>query len=86
MTSKLQTRLTRQLAARGVKGASGMAVALLKKDGNMDQSGKLTAKGRERQAMGADGRAKDRASKVSGKPASAYKYNAKTNTATLKKK
>ena len=31
-------------------------------------------------------RAKDRASKTSGHPKSAYKYNAKTNLATLRKK
>lgn len=46
--------------------------------------GKLTAKGKARQALGAAGRAKDRAAKESGRKASAYKYNAKTNRATLK--
>lgn len=50
------------------------------------KGGTLTAKGQERQALGNDGRAKDRAAKLSGKPASSYKYNAKTNSATLKKK
>lgn len=61
-----------------------MAYALLKKQGNMDASGKLTSKGKKRQAMGAAGRAKDRAAKASGRSAKAYKYNKRTNRATLK--
>lgn len=85
MTSKLQTRLTRQLAARGVKGAKGMADALLKKRGQLSSSGTLTATGKARQALGADGRAKDRAAKASGGKPSDYKYNAKTNRATKRK-
>lgn len=82
---KLLERLTRQLASRGVKGAKGMAAALLKKRGQMTSDGKLTAKGKKRQALGNDGRAKDRAAKKSGKSASSYNYNSKTNRATLKK-
>lgn len=82
---KLLERLTRQLASRGGKGAKGMAAALLKKRGQMTGDGKLTAKGKQRQALGNDGRAKDRAAKKSGKSASSYKYNPKTNRATLKK-
>lgn len=78
-------RLTRQLASKGVKGAHNMAVGLLKKQGNMDKSGKLTSKGKKRQAMGAGGRAKDRAAKASGHKTSDFKYNKKTNRATLKK-
>lgn len=77
-------RLKRQLASRGVKGAAGMAMALLKKRGQISSDGKLTAKGKQRQALGNDGRAKDRASKKSGKSAKNYKYNPKTNRATLK--
>lgn len=53
---------------------------ILKKD-----SDELTAYGRKRQGMGAAGRAKSRAAKESGKPASSYSYNPKTNRATLKK-
>ena len=83
--SKLQQRLTRQLASRGVKGAAKMADSLLKKQGNLSSDGKLTAQGKKRQAMGNDGRAKDRAAKVSGHKTSEYKYNPKTNRATLKK-
>lgn len=78
-------RLTRQLASKGVKGAKTMAPALLKKQGNMDSSGKLTKQGKTRQAMGKAGRAKDRAAKYSGNKKASYKYNAKTNRATLKK-
>ena len=79
------TRLTRQLASKGVKGAAGMAASLLKKRGQMDSKGKLTSKGKKRQALGNDGRAKDREAKKSGHKASEYKYNPKTNKATLKK-
>jgi len=82
---KLLERLKRQLASRGVKGAEGMAIALLKKRGQLDSSGKLTAKGKKRQALGNDGRAKDRAAKRGGGKASDYKYNPKTNRATRKK-
>jgi hypothetical protein len=60
-----------------------MAAALLQKRGQLI-GGKLTSKGKARQALGAGGRAKDRASKKSGKKTSDYKYNAKTNRATLK--
>lgn len=60
-------------------------MALLKKRGDLDAKGKLTSKGKKRQAMGNAGRAKDRAAKRSGKSASSYNYNPKTNRATLKK-
>ena len=36
--------------------------------------------------MGASGRAKDRASKASGKSSREYSYSKKTNRATLKKR
>lgn len=49
-------------------------------------SEELTEYGKKRQSMGAAGRAKDRAAKRSGRKPSEYKYNAKTNRATLKKK
>lgn len=85
MASTLQTRLTRQLAARGVKGAVNMANGLLEKRGQL-KDGKLTALGKERQALGNDGRAKDRAVKANGGKPSDYKYNSKTNQATKKGK
>ena len=84
MASKLETRLTRQLAARGVDNAKGVATALLTKRGHL-KDGKLTAEGRERQALGNDGRAKDRQAKYSGRKPDDFKYDAKTNRATLKK-
>ena len=79
----LLNRLTSQLAAKGVKGAKGMAAALLQKRGQL-KGGKLTSKGKARQALGAAGRAKDRAAKKGGRKTSDYKYNSKTNMATLK--
>ena len=79
--SQLQTRLTRQLASKGVKGAKGLADKLLAKRGHL-KGGKLTAEGQRRQALGNDGRAKDRAAKRSGGKPSDYKYNARTNRAT----
>lgn len=85
--SKLETRLTRQIAARGEGDASSIAHGLLVKRRHIKPSGELTAAGKKRQDLGNDGRAKDRESKYSGgknKP-SDYKYNAKTNAATLKK-
>lgn len=60
-----------------------MAAALLQKRGQL-KGGKLTSKGKARQALGAAGRAKDRAAKTSGRKTSDYKYNSKTNAATLK--
>lgn len=81
--SALLSRLTRQLASKGVKGAKNMAAALLQKRGQM-KGGKLTSKGKKRQALGAAGRAKSRAAKYSGGQASDYKYNSKTNRAKKK--
>ena len=81
---RLLNRLTRQLASKGVKDAKGMAVGLLKKRGQMSSSGSLTSEGKKRQALGAGGRAKDRAAKASNRKVSDFKYNSKTNRATLK--
>jgi len=85
MTSKLQTRLTRQLASKGMKNAKGMADTLLEKQGSL-KDGKLTAHGKERQALGNAGRAKEREARYSGNKPSDYTYNPKTNAATKKKK
>ena len=52
----------------------------------MTKDGKLTAKGKKRNAKTAAQRAKERAAKRSGKSVTDYKYNVKTNTATLKNK
>jgi len=78
------TRLSRQLAAKGVKGAHNMAIGLLKKYGEVNSKGKLTSKGKKRQSLGAAGRAKSRAVKYNGGKSSDYKYNSKTNRATKK--
>ena len=83
--SALAGRLSKQLKSRGVKNSEGVAAGLLKKRGQMDSKGKLTKKGKKRQAMGAASRAKDRAAKYGKHKKSEYKYNSKTNRATLKK-
>lgn len=67
-----------------MKNSKDVAAALLTKRGQM-KGGKLTDKGKARQSLGNSGRAKDRAAKKSGKKMSDYKYNPKTNRATLKK-
>ena len=82
-------RLISQLRRQGMSTAMANAVARkrLQEAGILKKgSEELTAYGKKRQAMGAAGRAKDRAAKASGKKASQYKYNAKTNRATLKKR
>lgn len=76
--SKLQTRLTRQLASRGVQNAKAVADSLLEKRGHL-KNGKLTQEGKARQALGNEGRAKDRAVKRSGGSPSDYSYDPKTN-------
>lgn len=82
---KIVDRLARQLAAKGNKNSYGMAVGILRKYGELDAHGNLTPKGKARQALGAAGRAKSRASVKSGKPMSSYSYDKKTNTAKLKR-
>ncbi|MDE1822261.1 MAG: hypothetical protein KGI98_15590 [Euryarchaeota archaeon] len=77
-------RLTRQLAARGVRDAKGLAQARLREYGILDEHGDLTAKGRERNAMTPAERAIDRAAKRSGRPRSDYVYHPSTNRATLR--
>lgn len=84
---KIYDRLVKQLTAKGVKNPHAVATKQLQKSGVMKKGTKeLTPKGKKRQAMGAAGRAKDRAAKYSGNKASDYKYNKRTNRATLKKK
>ena len=61
-------------------GSRSLAIGILKKRGDLKDDGKtLTAHGRKRNAMTAEERAKDRASKATGKPASSFTYNASTN-------
>ena len=79
-------RLVRQLRAKGHsnQAAHAIAVSALKKSGNLKSNGQATAKGRKRGKMTPGQRAKDRASKRSGRSTSEYKYNKRTNRATLK--
>lgn len=79
-----RNKLVKRLAAQ--TGNEGMARALLKKRGHMKADGSLTPEGERRNKMTAAERAKDRAAKVSGKPTQVYKYNPRSNTATLKGK
>jgi|TARA_R110002124_G_scaffold108608_1_gene261205 hypothetical protein len=77
-----KNKLVKRLAAQ--VESKPLAVSLLRKRGDMKADGTLTAKGKARNKMTAGQRAIDRASKRSGRPKSAYKYNASTNRATLK--
>lgn len=80
-------RLVKQLIAKGHDRHSAYAIATvaLQRSGNLKKhSTKATAKGIKRGKMTPSGRAKDRASKLSHKSPSRYKYSAKTNRATLK--
>lgn len=76
--NKLVKRLSAQV------GSKALAENILKKRGHMSKDGGLTKAGKKRDNMTASERAKQRAANQSGKPTKAYKYNAKTNTATLK--
>jgi hypothetical protein len=72
---KLLERLSAQV------GDKKLAVEILQKRGHLKADGKTyTAKGLVRNAMTAEERAKDRASKKTGKPASSFKYNSTTNS------
>jgi hypothetical protein len=84
---KILDRLVSQLRAKGMSEKSAYAIATkkLQESGNLKKgTAKPTKKGVRRGNMTPAQRAKQRASKLSGKPVSAYKYNAKTNRATLK--
>ncbi len=79
-------RLVRQLRAKGHSNqeAHAIATATLKKSGNLNSDGSATAQGIRRGKMTPGERAKDRASKRSGRSTKEYKYNKRTNRATLK--
>ncbi len=64
-------------------GDRGFAIAWLKKRGDMNPDGSLTAKGEKANAMKAGQRATKRASEKSGKPEYLYTYNPLTNRSTL---
>lgn len=76
---KLLERLTAQV------GDKGLAIAILQKRGHLKADGKTyTQEGMKRNAMTAEERAKDRASKATGRPKKDFKYNPLTNAAKLK--
>jgi hypothetical protein len=84
---KILERLVSQLKAQGKSEDSAYAIATAQqqKAGNLKPgTQQLTPQGAKRQAMGAEGRAKDRAAKRLDRPAGDFKYSAKTNRATLK--
>ncbi len=86
MTSKHVGRndMLDRLAAQ--VGNRDMAIGILRDRGHMEKdSEKFTPSGEARNKMTAEERAKDRASKLSGKPSSQYNYSLKTNRATLKR-
>ena len=79
--NSLVARLTAQVGSRE------MAVKILRQRGHMEMdSERLTPAGQARDGMTAKERALDRASARSAHPASAYKYNPATNSATLKRR
>lgn len=77
-----ENQLVRRLASQ--VGSMKLAVGILKKRGDMNTDGTLTAKGKRRNAMTAEERAIDRASRKSKHKPTEYKYNPLTNRATLK--
>jgi len=88
MKPKILTRLTHQLAARGIGNAEAAAREQLTKHGILRPgTDQLTFYGSSREKLGPAGRAKDRAAKYSGSHSpSDYNYDPKTNRATLKEK
>ena len=65
-------------------GSRETAIALLQKRGQLMADGKtFTAEGQRRNAMTAEERAKDRASKRLHKPVSDFSYNPKTNSTKI---
>jgi hypothetical protein len=77
---QLLERLTAQV------GDKGLAIAILQKRGHLKADGKTyTQLGMKRNSMTAEERAKDRASKSTGRSKGDFKYNPKTNSVRLKK-
>ena len=81
--AKIVERLVSQLTANGMPKDKAYAVATKKMQeaGNIDKSGKETAKGKKRGSMTPAQRAKERAAKTSGGKPSDYKYNKHNNSA-----
>ena len=79
-----KNQLVDRLAAQ--VGSKESAMAILQKRGHVDAQGNLTEAGKVRDAMTAQERAIDRESTRSGNKPTAYKYDSRTNRATLRKK
>lgn len=77
---QLLERLTAQVGDRQ------KAIALLQSRGHLEADGKTyTAEGMKRNMMTAEERAKDRASKYTGRSKKEFSYNPKTNTTIIAK-
>lgn len=86
---KILERLVSQLQAKGKSKSSAFAIATkaLQRSGNLKPgTQQATAKGQRRGAMTPAARAKDRAARKAKHKPSDYKYNRKSNIATLKRK
>ena len=84
---KILDRLVSQIEAQWKPKSSAypIAIAALQRSGNLKKgSAQATAKWVRRWNMSPWDRAKDRASKISGRSTSQYSYNSNTNRATLK--
>jgi hypothetical protein len=85
--NQLLDRLTEQMRTQKNPPTDphAAAVAVLQARGQLKTDGKtFTKSGVLRDAMTAEERAKDRAAKRTGKPATAFTYNPKTNAALRK--
>lgn len=82
---KILIRLTAQLRGQGDKTPAVNALKYLRKFGIIEKDSlKLTPKGKIRNAMSPGERAKERQARYSGNDVNDYKYDKKTNRATLK--
>lgn len=82
---KILIRLTNQLRAKGDKNPSSNALKYLRNHGLIEaDSLKLTDKGKIRNEMTPEERAKERQARYSGNDVEDYSYDKDTNQATLK--
>lgn len=84
--SELEARLAEQLEAKSVSKYNYKEAArkMLMARGHCNKDGVLTKAGLARQALGADGRAKDRAAKYSHRQPADFDYDPKTNAVKVK--
>lgn len=67
-------------------GDPKLAFEILLNRGHIDEDGNLTDAGIKRDQMTAEERAIDRQARATGKSPSSFKYNPRTNRATLKRR